>query len=220
MSNTIKLNLKTELIPIALILVSLAASFYFYTNFPSTVPTHWNYKGEIDGWSSKAFAAFFFPILNIGLYLLFLVIPYLDPKKDRYQQFAKVYHVFKNLFVIFMTAIYFLVGLAGLGYSVSVGSIVPISVGVLFLILGNYMGKIKSNWFMGIRTPWTLSNETVWNKTNRLGGKIFILVGILLIVGIVLPPAIFWGLFIVGIAITVIVPMVYSFVLYKKIEKK
>ncbi|MFA5021977.1 MAG: SdpI family protein [Patescibacteria group bacterium] len=220
MTNPIKASFKTEIIPIILILLSIAASFYFYANFPPTVATHWNYKGDVDGWSSKAFAAFFFPFFNIALYLLFLGIPYLDPKKDRYEQFAKVYHVFKNLFVIFMTAIYFLVGLAGLGYDVSVGSIVPASVGILFIILGNYMGKIKSNWFMGIRTPWTLSNEEVWNKTNRLGGKIFILIGILLIVGIVLPPMVFWQLFIIGMLIIVLVPMIYSFLLYKKLEKK
>ncbi|MFA6409981.1 MAG: SdpI family protein [Candidatus Buchananbacteria bacterium] len=220
MTNPLKISLKSEAIPAILILLSIAASFYFYANFPQTVATHWNYRGEIDGWSSKAFAAFFFPALSIGIYLLFLALPYFDPKKDRYAEFAKPYHIFKNLFVIFMTAIYFLVGFAGLGYNISIDVVVPASVGALFIIMGNYLGKIKSNWFMGIRTPWTLSNEIVWDKTNRLGGKLFILTGILMLLGVFLPNEIFWLLFIITMVIVVIVPIVYSFLLFKKLEKK
>ncbi|MFA6254535.1 MAG: SdpI family protein [Patescibacteria group bacterium] len=216
MANPIKPTFKTEIIPIVLIILSVLASFYFYANFPDKVPTHWNYKGEIDGWSGKTFAAFFFPGLNLGMYLLFLVFPYLDPKKDRYAEFAKVYHVFKGLMVAVMTAIYFYVGLAGLGYELPVTMVIPPAIGILFVVLGNYMGKIKSNWFMGIRTPWTLSSEEVWNKTHRLGGKLFMIMGLFMIFGAILPPAIFWWLFVAGIAIVSLVPMVYSYLLYRK----
>ncbi len=219
MANPIKPTIKTEIIPIILILTSIAASFYFYANFPDQVPTHWNYRGEVDSYSSKAFGAFFFPLLILGIYLLFLVIPYLDPRQKRYQDFAKVYHIFKGILVGFMALIYFITGLAGLGYQISVGSIVPAGVGLLFIVLGNYLSKIKPNWFMGIRTPWTLESEEVWNKTHRLGGKLFILMGLFMIFGSILPVEYFWYSFVVGVMAVSLIPIVYSYLLFRKLEK-
>ena len=220
MPSPIKPNLKTEFIPVLFLLISIIASFYFYANFPEKVPTHWNFQGEIDGWSGKTFAAFFFPGLNLIMYLCFLIFPYLDPKKERYADFIKVYHIFKGLLIAVMTIIYFYVGLAGIGYELPISTVIPTTIGILFIILGNYMGKIKPNWFMGIRTPWTLSNEEVWNKTHRLGGKLFILVGIFMIFGTILPPSVFWFLFIMGVITVSIIPMAYSFIIYKKLKNK
>lgn len=222
MSNPVKPTLKTEIIPLVLIVLSIVASFYFYANFPDQVPTHWNYQGEVDDYSSKTFAAFFFPALNVALYLMFLGLPYLDPKKQRYEEFKKVYHVFKGLFIAYMTLLYFYIGLAGLGYPISIGTIVPVSIGFLFLIIGNYMSKIKPNWFMGIRTPWTLENEEVWNKTHRLGGKLFMLLGLLLILSgfVKTSEEQFWPIFVGSVIAVAFIPIVYSFILYKKSEKK
>ncbi len=218
--NPIKPTLKTEIIPIILILLSMVASLYFYANFPERVPTHWNYQGEIDSYSNKTFGAFFFPALILGIYLLFLALPYLDPKKARYEQFSKVYHIFKGIFVLFMTAIYFFASFSALGYQIPIGTIIPAALGILFLIMGNYLGKIKPNWFMGIRTPWTLSNEEVWNKTHRLGGKLFMLMGLGMLLGPFLPNDIFWKIFIFSIFVVAFIPIIYSYFLYRKVEKK
>ncbi|MFA6321856.1 MAG: SdpI family protein [Candidatus Buchananbacteria bacterium] len=218
--NPVKPTFKTEVIPIIAILLSVLASFYFYANFPDLVPTHWNYRGEIDGYAPKLFGAFFFPALIIGIYLFFLFLPYLDPQKNRYQEFAKVYHTFKTLIVLFMVFIYFFTGLAGLGYPAPVNIVVPIGVGILFLVLGNYLGKIKPNWFMGIRTPWTMSNEEVWNKTHRLGGKIFMLIGLFMIFGTILPATWFFISFMAVVIIGSLIPIFYSYWLFKKITNK
>ena len=152
--------------------------------------------------------------------MLFLGLPHLDPNKKRYEQFSKVYHLFKGVLVGFMTFIYFLASAAALGYPVSISYIMPLSIGLLFVVLGNYMSKIKPNWFMGIRTPWTLSNEEVWNKTHRIGGKIFIAIGLIMIIGSFLPIEGYWNLFPWMIILFVLIPLVYSYLLYRKIEKK
>ena len=219
MKNPITPTFKTEVIPVLMILASIVMSFYFYANFPDQVPTHWNYKGEVDSYSSKAFGAFFYPILNVGVYLLFLFIPYIDPKKDRYKDFAKAYHVFKAMFVVFMTLIYFHASWAGLGHSISINVVVPAAVGILFLVIGNYMSKIKTNWFMGIRTPWTLSNEQVWNKTHRLSGKIFIGLGLIMLLGTFFKGDTYWKIFPIVVIISVFVLVVYSYLLWRKIDK-
>ena len=214
-----KLTFKTEIVSILLIILAVAASFYFYANFPEQVATHWNFAGEPDSYSSKAFGAFFFPGLIIGLYLLFLVLPKIDPKKDRYLEFAKTYHIFKGILIFFFVAIYFIASLAGIGYDVNMNLVMPLIVGFLFILLGNYMGKIKPNWFMGIRTPWTLSSETVWNKTHRLGGKMFMIVGLLFMLSSFFTNNILATWIIVLVVIMVIITFVYSYILYKN-EKK
>lgn len=216
--NPIKPTIKTEIIPLAAIIVSTIASFYFYAHFPESVPTHWDFQGEVNGWSPSWVAAFVFPAVAVGVYFLFLALPYLDPKKERYTQFSKVYHVFKGMIVVFMSLVYFAASLNGLGYNVPIQTYVPFLIGLMFIVLGNYMSKIKPNWFMGIRTPWTLSSEEVWNKTHRFGAKVFMFGGVVLMCMNVLPVGFRMPLFIVAVVTMSLGTVVYSFIIYKKEE--
>lgn len=220
MSNPIKPSLKSEIIPLLLIIFTIAASFYFYANFPDRVPMHWNFNGQVDGWGSKITGAFVLPIVILVMYIMFLLIPYLDPKKDRYEQFVKVYHLFKDYIIAFMVLVYFITGLAGLGYNMPVGLIIPIGVGILLILIGNYMAKIKMNWFMGIRTPWTLSSEEVWNKTHRMGGKIFILGGILIILSGIAPLSWRLPIFILTMILLLFGTIGYSYWVYRQENNK
>jgi len=216
MANPIKPNLKTEILPISFIIISILASFYFYANFPPIVPTHWDLAGRPNGYSSAAFAAFFLPILLVGIYLLFLALPYLDPKKERYLQFSKIYHIFKDLIIAVMAMVYFVASLTALGYNLNMNFWVPGIVGLLFIIMGNYLGKLNPNWFIGIRTPWTLSSEEVWNKTHRFGGKIFILGGLLMVLTIPAPDKWKIVIFTADIIIILLGTVVYSYVIFLK----
>ena len=214
-----KFTFKTEIIPILIILISIALGFYFCSVMPDQVPMHWNVKGEIDRWGSKFEGAWLMPLIAIGMYLLFIILPMIDPRKEKYAQFTKVYHLFKALILLFMFGVYLVASLNALGYDVRVEVWVPVAVGVLFLILGNYLGKIKSNWFIGIRTPWTLSSDEVWNKTHRLGGKLFILLGVLMLLTPLLPKtSIIWNV-LIPVLIATLVPVVYSYVVYRKMSK-
>ncbi|MDO8669503.1 MAG: SdpI family protein [Candidatus Buchananbacteria bacterium] len=215
----IKPTVKTEIFPLLLLILTLAASFYFYNNFPDRIATHWNFEGQIDGYSSKAVGVFLLPLVILGLYLMFLVLPYLDPKKDRYQEFAKTYHLFKSLIIGFMFIMYIATGLANLGYPIDIGIVVPVLVGILFIIMGKYMGTIKPNWFVGIRTPWTMSSENVWHKTHRVGGWLFIAVGIVMLLMPLLPKWLALPIFIIAIGFATLGSFVYSYFLYRT-EKK
>jgi len=220
MSNPIKPTIKTEIWPILLVLLASISSFYFYANFPEQVPIHWNYAGEVDNWGSRQVGAFLFPGIMIGTYLLFLFLPFADPRRERYNQFRKVYHVFKIIIILFMVAIYFISSLNTLGYNVSVNKLMPLLVGLLFIIIGNYMAKIKPNWFMGIRTPWTMSSEENWTKTHRVGGKIFIFGGILMAITGFLPVEFRLPVFIATIIIILFGTVGYSLGLYLSKNKK
>ena len=220
MSNPIKPNFKTEIIPILVLLITAVSSFYFYYNFPEQVATHWNIAGEADGWSSRVFAAFGFPMIMLGMYLLFFILPYLDPRKNRYGQFRKVYHFFKGILVFFMAFIYFISGFKNIGYNINLELWIPITVGALFMLLGNYMGKIKPNWFLGIRTPWTLSSEEVWNKTHRFSGRMFLIAGLLMMLTGFSPIGLKMPIFVTAMTIILLGTIGYSYLAYRQEENK
>ncbi len=211
---------RTEWLPIAMIMASLLSGFYFYGHFPDRVPSHWGVSGQVDGWSSPFTAAFFMPIMIAAIYFLLLFVPELDPKRDRYQEFGRVYHIFKNTIIGFMVALYFLVGLNGIGHDLPIGALVPAMVGVLFILIGNYMSKLRLNWFIGARTPWTLSSENVWNKTNRLSGKLFVLGGLLMLAETVIPVSWRMPVLIFIVLVVALVPIIYSYFAYAKEEKE
>jgi len=110
--------------------------------------------------------------------------------------------------------------LVGIGYNLPINVVVPIMVGLLFIFIGNYLGKIKQNWFIGIRTPWTLANEEVWNKTHRVGGWAFIIAGVLFLITPLVANR--WSIIaiLILVGITIISVIVYSYILFKKISKK
>lgn len=212
---------KTEWPALVLIAVSVIAAFYFYAHFPAQVPTHWNFNGEVDGYSGRAFGAWFGPVMLLGLYLLFFLVPYIDPKHGHYAGFRDSYHGIKNLIVGFMFVVYMLAGFAGLGYDIPVGGIIPILVGLLFVGLGYYIKSVKQNWAMGVRTPWTMESAVVWTKTNQLMARLMMLAGVLIaICAFPFEEMAKAVIFIAAIVMVAVVPIVYSYFAYQKEQKQ
>jgi uncharacterized membrane protein len=222
MSYPIKLSFKSEIAPIIFVVASWILAFYFYAHFPAQVITHWNFVGKPDHYGTRASAAFILPAVITILYLVFLSLPWIDPKSERFAEFSDVYNFFKAAIVFVLLAIFIATGLADLGYPVEIRIVTPVLVGLLFIAIGNFMGKIKRNWFFGVRTPWTLSSENVWTKTNRFGGFTMVIFGILLVVSPLLPEVFFIPLFILSLATLIVGTFVYSFVIFKreKVENK
>lgn len=216
---SIKPTIKTEILPLSLIVLSGLLASYFYLHFPERVVNHWNFAGIPDGYTNRLGGAISMPIVLVLMYICFLIAPMLDPKGKRYAQFEGVYFIFKDVIMLMFFAIYVFSGLFNMGYPIQINYLVPWMIGVLMMILGNFMGKIKKNWFMGIRTPWTLSSENVWNKTHRMGGWMFLVWGLVIIITPYLPQA--WGLsvFLGGALGVVLGTMVYSYYLFR-LEKK
>ncbi len=169
-----------------LVILSFVISFLALPYLPEQVAIHWNTAGEPDNYSHKYFGAFFMPLVIVGLLLLLNIVPKIDPKKKNYEKFKSSYVIMMNSLGLVFIIIH--LGTIGfnLGYNIDISFIVPLAIGVLFIIIGNYMPKFKHNYLVGIRTPWTLANETVWNKTHRLGGKVFVIMGLTAILTIFL----------------------------------
>lgn len=216
----IKEFIKKEFILLFIIALGFALGLYMYPILPEKVPIHWNVYGQIDNYGSKIWLVLWVPLLNLGIYLMMLLIPFIDPKKKNYSLFEGSYKLLRNIIVLFFFAIYLFVLFASIGFVVKVEKVVPIIVAVMLTLIGNYMGTFKQNFFVGIKTPWTLSDSEIWNKTHRIGGRIWVLGGILMILStLLLKSSINFAVFMSIILIMVFVPIVYSYVLYARKEK-
>ena len=186
----------------------------FWGRIPETVPTHWGIDGEADGFSTKGASLFLLPLISIGVYLLLVAVPYIDPKgKSASEQ--KAMRAFRWFIPLLMTAIFVMMLVQWLGTPVDIGTVVFIIMSVMFMVLGNYMQTLKPNYFVGLRTPWTLESEDIWRKTHRLGGRLWVAGGLVLLALIYFFSArTYFVIYMVGVAVMAIVPMVYSFVLY------
>jgi uncharacterized membrane protein len=161
-------------------LFTLLVTAFAWNKIPSDapVPLHWNINGEVDRYGTKTVGLFFAPVLILLLTALLTFAPRLEPRLENLQQSQKAYRIVWGGILAFMAIIHLITVLAVLGYPVHLPMLMAFLVGILFMAIGNYMGKIRSNFMFGIRTPWTLSSENVWNKTHRIGGRLFFLVGL------------------------------------------
>jgi len=196
--------------------LAIVLSIWAYPSLPPTVATHWNFRGEPDGFSGRLMAVLIGPLVILFLTLLFNVLPRLDPRRANYAKFVSTYWLFANAVIAFMLIAHALVLATGLGYSVRIDRWMPIGIGVLLIFLGNYLTRIEPNWFIGIRTPWTLSSDTVWRKTHRTGGFVMVLAGLAVAATAFLPHAMFLPLVIAALVVAVVTPLVQSYILWKR----
>lgn len=177
--------------------------------------SHWDFRGEVDDYLSRFWGLFLMPLLSLGLFLLFLFIPRMDPLKENVEKFRKYFDNFIVLVILFLFYLYLLTIFWNLGKRFSLIQFLAPALAVLFYYAGVLVTNAKMNWFIGIRTPWTLSSERVWEKTHKIGGKLFKVVGIISLLGIIFPrQAIFFILF--PVIFVAFYSFVYSYLEYKK----
>ena len=165
--------------PILVIGIAFAVTIAVYPQLPERIPTHWNARGEADGFGSRAFGAFITPVVMLLMFGLVSVLPHIDPRKTNYSKFESTYDIVVNLVLTFTLAVQFVILAASLGAEIAVERVIPFGVGALFAILGNVLPRTRSNWMIGIRTPWTLSSDRVWERTHRVGGYLLFGAGII-----------------------------------------
>lgn len=212
-------TLKKELPIVGFVLLPFIYLAYLWNSLPEKVPIHWDYKGEINGWGTKYSLIGLVFLLPVLTYVLMLVIPKIDPKK-RIKLMGGKYYQIKFVLVIFMSVLALFIIQSSKSQTLSSPSMVFVLIGLLFMALGNYFKVIKQNYFLGIKTPWTLESEEVWKLTHILAGKLWIIGGLLIVIlSLIIPENINFYFFISITAIISIVPVVYSYLIFKKLKK-
>jgi uncharacterized membrane protein len=213
------MNLKKELPLIAIVLLPFVYLAYIWNQLPEKVPMHWNIKGEIDRYGDKIELIIIPILLPLLVYVVFLVIPIIDPK-NKLNKMGNKLQTIKVLLTIFMSILALYIIYSAKNKSFTNPNYLVLLIGALYIILGNYFKTIKANYFIGIRTPWTLENETVWKETHILGGKMWFVGGIIVVLSsLILDKQLNFTIFLIITGIITIIPMVYSYILFQK-EKK
>jgi uncharacterized membrane protein len=196
----------------------LIAGYFIGQTLGPTIATHWNAAGEADGYGSPFMGLYFLPLLTMGLSLLIIFMPEIDPLKANVAKFRPEYNLFILAFAAFM---YYIHGLSlawNMGLKFSMNGMMAPALGIFFILSGITISKAKRNYFIGIRTPWTLANDVVWERTHQLGGKLFIASGVLTLACVFCPGATMFVLLVTALG-SALIAIVYSYFEFRKIEK-
>lgn len=202
---------KTMLLTTLISLIPIVVGVVLWKQLPDTIATHFGSNNEPNGWSSKTFTVFGLPLLMLGIQWFCFFSTYNDPKRKNIDPaiFKKILWLIPVVNLLVMMATYSM----ALGYDLDIGMIVNLFVGIVFIIMGNYLHKVKQNYTIGIKIPWTLDSKENWNRTNRLAAWLLVLAGMAFLVNSFFQKV----LFMAGVvAVTVCLPMIYSFILSKK----
>lgn len=204
-------------VAIALTVGAAAASAILYPQLPARVPIHWDIQGRIDGYGAKEWAAFLTPALMVGTFALLASLPWASPKQFRIDSFRSTYDFVVALTMGLFAYIHALTLWAALGHPLDFGRAMMGGMFLFFILIGNVLGKVQRNFWVGIRVPWTLASERVWNETHRMGAWVFVACGVL---GLVLVAAGFTLSSLALLGVAAIAPIVYSFVIWKRLERR
>ena len=185
----------------------------YWNRLPDVMATHFGMNNEANGFSSKAFAVFGLPVLLLAALWTGAVVTFHDPKKQNIspKMISLVLWTVPAISLVVAATMY----PANLGYEPDITLISELLLGLMFVVIGNYLPKARQNYTVGIRIPWTLANEENWNRTHRLAGYLWMICGILMVLislTRLVPAGWLSGIFL----IMVLVPGIYSFWLHAK----
>ncbi|MFN3648873.1 MAG: SdpI family protein [Armatimonadota bacterium] len=199
---------------LAAALGALAYGLAIYGALPELIPTHWNLQGEVDGWMPKSLAVWLSPALAIGFTLLMQGLRAVSPVRYRVEPFLPTFNYVVLLVAGLLASLHVVSLQAALHPDLESGRVVVGGLLLFFGLLSNVLGKVRRNFWVGFRTPWTLASDRVWVATHRLAARLGVVVGIvgvlMLWLGAPVPLA-----FVLVVA-WVVVPVVYSLVVYRQ----
>ncbi len=208
---------------VVLVFAAAGVSVWLYPSLPDRIPTHWNIKGQVDGYGNKQWAAFLMPVFMVAMLVLFFFLPALSPKHFEVDAFRPTY-LYIMVVVTALFAYLHLLTLYAVWKSVAqheqfdLGRPLISGIFLMYALMGNVLGKVRKNFYIGVRVPWTLASDRVWNDTHRLAAWIMVASGLLGFVMILTGvPIVYPIVLLIGSAL---IPVVYSFVHYKSLERR
>lgn len=205
---------------IAVVIALIGVAAWVGAMLPGDValPIHWDLRGEPDRFSDKWTALLMPALIAGGVSLLFFLLPELESRESGLQRSRGLY-LWGWASILLMTAMIELAVISvALKWTVHGTSFVVAGLGIMFVMIGNQLGKSRSMYLIGFRTPWTLASEEVWVKTHRLAGKLMVAAGLVLLLAafLPLPSGVVATVLGASIGVAVVVPFVYSYVLWRK----
>lgn len=168
---------------VIVVLGMLALSAWAWLRLPADalVPIHWGPTGEPDGFADRTVGLLLLPGAAALVAAVLWVVPSIEPRRENLARSATAYRATWIGVMLLFGGLHGLAVASALGADLDITRIVLIATGALFVVIGNYLPKVRSNYLLGIRTPWTLTSDLAWHRTHRLGGRMFVVGGVVLI---------------------------------------
>ena len=208
----------TLMITSVIILLPIFGGLLLWDQLPDKVPFHWGINGEVDGWASKPVAVFLMPAMMLAVQWVCVLATTMEPKSKNATA-TKMMGIVLWIIPLLNIVLHVMVYTAALGHKINAAVVMPLIVGAMFVIIGNYLPKCKQSYTMGIKLPWTLNDEQNWNATHRLAGKLWVAGGVLTMLCAVLPSVATFIVMMGVLVVMLVVPTIYSYRLYKKQQK-
>jgi uncharacterized membrane protein len=205
-----------DVLLILIALVPIVASLLLYNKLPENMAVHFGFDNKANGFQSRMSALLLFSLLGLGVPIFLKFTRKIDPQRENYWKFKRAFEAIRIAVTVLLSCVYGIVLMFNLGYPLDIKFFTLITVGLLFIIMGNYLVQIRFNYFFGVRTPWTLANEEVWRRTHRMAGPLYMAGGAIFIISSFLPGTWTPYIFIAGILVAAVVPVGYSYLVYKK----
>lgn len=199
-----------------IVICMVAFTAWMYPQLPEQMATHWDALGHPDRLAPRARGAWALPVVTAALAVLLALIPRISPRGYTVEGSRRAFGRVRAILVAFLAFIQIALLLQATGHAVSIERSIPAAVGLMIALLGNLFGKTTKNFFVGIRTPWTLASDEVWLRTHRLGGRLFVIAGSVVFVASLAGHAL--PVFPIALGFAAGVPVVYSYVLYRRLE--
>lgn len=213
-----KSNFRKEIPLIVIVLLPFLYLAYVWNTLPEKVPLHWNVEGEIDRYGDKSELILIPILLPLLVYILFTIIPKIDPK-GKIKYMGNKYNTLKTLLTLFMSVLALIIIYIAQHENLYNPNYIILLIGLLFAVLGNYFKTLRTNYFIGIKTPWTLENETVWKETHKLAGKMWLVGGILIILAsLLLNERANLTLFAIITVVITLIPVIFSYLKFQKLS--
>ena len=210
----------TNILIVVILVGSMVAGGLLWNRLPDPMASHWNIYDQVDGTTPRFWGVFLMPIISLGMFLLFLVIPSIDPLKANIAKFRETFNIFILMIFLFLAYVWKLSIAWNLGFTnFKMSTAMLPAMGLLFMFIGYLLRKAKRNFFIGIRTPWTLSSDTVWDKTHQLGSILFFVCGVLVLLGSLFGSTTAYLLIFTPLMGSTLFLVVYSYVLYRQETK-
>ena len=191
---------------------------YLYPSLPEIIPTHFNIKGEADGFGSKDSIYLGPSIMGIASLFTYFFLTYIkkiDPKRSE-QMEDGLFQKFGFFTVLFLTALSMIILYATSHQGISIEKLLFPMMGLAFAGIGLYMPKLKQNYFAGFKLPWTLDNVDNWNATHKIAGKVWLYGGVIqFFAGLVFSSVASFVIFFIAMVVMVLVPTIYSYRMFK-----
>ncbi len=206
-------------IAIVLLAAFIVMGMAVWDVMPDQMASHWNASDQVDGYISRFWGVFLVPVMATGMLVLFFILPQIDPLKANIVKFREAFNLFILLIMLFFGYIWVLTLVWNLGYTnFRMSTAMLPAMGLLFIYIGWMLRKAKRNFFIGIRTPWTLSSDKVWDKTHQLGSILFMISGVLALIGSLFGSNAIWFVMVPLLGSTMFL-VVYSYMLYQRETK-